>query len=251
MLQQIKRDLITALATALAIAAMVLSPATALAWDSASALNPTHPTHSYFTEWAIDQLSSQYPEIKGYRDILIEGANQEMHELAVRGQKHGINLNEARAKHKGTNEGTDDMQGWWADALAAYQAGNKEQAYFLTGIMLHMVQDMGAPAHANKVYHQGNVTEFDNFEFMALSNWKPDFSQINKSDPGLKEPWEYYNFSKAWTKEDAPNYHSRDSFSKTWLFASDKERQLLRNRQARTCAVSEWTLRAAEKQFLS
>jgi hypothetical protein len=33
----------------------------AKAWDSKGG-NPTHPTHSYLTEWAIDQLKGQSPE---------------------------------------------------------------------------------------------------------------------------------------------------------------------------------------------
>jgi hypothetical protein len=227
-----------------------LAPGSALAWDSKSWFNPTHPSHSYFTEWAIDQLDTSYSELKAYRQVIIDGANQEMHELPVSGEEHGINLEEARLRHKGTNEGTDDIQGWWSEALSSYQAGNKESAYFLVGIILHMVQDMGAPAHANHVYHQGTLKEFDNFEFLAASNWKPDFSQVKKTDPGYSNPWEYYSFSSSWTREDMPNYNDRDSYSKFWLTASDQEKRLLARRQARTCAVTEWTLRAAERKFL-
>ena len=240
----------SSLLTLILFLSVTLAPGPALAWDSKSWLNPTHPTHSYFTEWAIDQLDDTYPELRKFSQVIIDGANQEMHELPIQGEEHGLNLEEARLRHKGTNEGTDDIQGWWTEALNAYQAGNKETAYFLVGIMLHLVQNMGAPAHANHVYHQGTPTEFDNFEFLAVSNWKPDFSQINKEDPGYTEPWQYYPFSSSWTTEDMPNYKDRNSYSKLWLTASDEEKRLLVSRQARTCAVSEWALRAAEKKFL-
>ena len=52
----------------------------------------------------------------------------------------------------------------------------RQRAYFLVGIILHMIEDMGVPAHAHKIYHQGNATEFDNFEFMSLSTWKPSLN---------------------------------------------------------------------------
>ena len=112
-----------------------------------------------------------------------------------------------------------------------------------------MVEDMGVPAHANKVYHQGNLTEFDNFEFLGISNWKPSFDDINRADPGYAEPWKYYTFSQDWTHNDAPNYHDRNSFSKTWLLASRSERMLFSNREGRTATVTMWALRSATKAF--
>jgi hypothetical protein len=168
--------------------------------------------------------------------------------LAVSGTMYGIDLNAKRIQHKGTNAGCDDIQGWWQDSLSAYK-GNKEQSYFLLGVMLHMVEDMGVPAHANKVYHQGNLTEFDNFEFMGLSNWKPSFANINRSDPSYVDPSQYYAFSQDWAHTDAPNYTNRDSFSKTWTFASSSERQLLSNRQGRTATVVKWALNSAVAAF--
>lgn len=229
----------------------VLPITAAWAWDSESWKNPTHPTHTYITEWAIAQLKTQAPSLQQFQKQIIEGANAELHELPVSGTKYGINLNDKRIEHKGTNEGCDDIQGWWQDSLNAYRQGNKEQAYFLLGVMLHMIEDMGVPAHANKVYHQGNLTEFDNFEFMALSNWKPSFDNINRQDPGFSEPWRYYALSQEWTHADAPNYNNRNSFSKTWTFASSSERALLRNRQGRTSTLVKWALNSATKAFQS
>ena len=224
-------------------------PSTAWAWDSAAG-NPTHPTHSYFTEWALERLQLEYPELQEYRSIIIDGANEELHELPVSGVKYGIDLDSKRVQRKGTNEGSDDMQGWWQDSLNAYRQNNKSQAYFVLGIILHMIQDMGVPAHANKVYHQGNLTQFDNFEFLALSNWKPRFDDINRQDPDYAEPWQYYAFSQEWTHADAPSYSNRDSFSKFWLTASSTEKKLLSSRQGRTCYLTYWALRSAIRQFM-
>jgi hypothetical protein len=229
------------------VLALLILGAAALRWDSASG-NPTHPTHSRFVEFAIDRLTKSFPELTTFRKPILDGASQELHELDVKGTMYGLDLNEKRVEHSGTNEGSDDMEGWWRDCLEAYRAGRKEQAYFILGIMMHMIADMGVPAHANLVKHQGNLTEFDNFELMALSNWKPRF-RINKSDPEYDEPWKYYEFSQSWTRADAPGYRSRSTFSKTWTLAKPAERDLLSDRQGRTCYVTMWAMQSAAKAF--
>lgn len=232
--------------TILAVTILVGATGAASAWDSVKH-NPTHPTHTYLTEHAIERAN--IPEMRRYSRQLIEGANQELHELPVKGTMYGIDLNAWRIRHKGTNEGTGDIRGWWRATLAAYKAGNKEQAYFLLGIMLHFIQDMGVPAHANGVHHQATLREFDNFEAMGALNWKPDFSQINRRDPRHADPSDYYAFSRAWTRADAPDYHDRDAFSKTWITASRDERALMSKRQARTVMVCAWALMSAHRAF--
>jgi hypothetical protein len=220
----------------------------AFAWDSESRLNPTHATHSYLTEVAIDRLVGVYPELALYRLPLVAGANTELHELPVEGVLYGVELEQKRVEHRGTNAGSDDVRGWWNDSLAAYRAGNREQAYFYLGVMLHMVEDMGVPAHANGLEHQA-YPNFDNFEFLALFNWRPSFADIDRTDPGYSEPWRYYAFSQDWAAADAPGYRDIDSFAKTWIFASDEERLLLQNRQGRTAMVVTWTLASALRAF--
>jgi hypothetical protein len=224
-------------------------PSNAWAWDSASN-NPTHPTHSYLTEWAIVQLQGQSLELQHFQDVMLEGANTELHELPVSATKYGIDLEAKRIQHQGTNEGCNDIQGWWQDSLTAYRQGQKQQAYFFLGIMLHMIEDMGVPAHANKVYHQGNLTEFDNFELLSLANWKPKFDDINRTDPNYAQPWQYYAFSQEWTHADAPDYQNRSSFAKFWLTASAAEKRLLSNRQGRTCHLTGWALKSAIQAFM-
>lgn len=228
--------------------AVALFATPALAWDSAKFewLTPiVHPTHSYLTEYAIDQLAEEYPALRQYGGILVEGANTELHELPVEAVAYGIDLDAKRIEHKGTNAGSDDTAGWWQEAVDAHRAGNMEQAYFYLGILLHMIQDMGVPAHANGIYHQGTVSEFDNFEAMALQKWEPDFASMNRNDPGYDNPADYYAFSQDWAATDAPDYRDTDSFSKTWLTASDEEEALVSARQARTATVVIWALEKA------
>jgi hypothetical protein len=233
----------------LAVAALMIA-GPAAAWDSAKFewLTPiVHPTHSYMTEFAIDRLKGDFPELQKYRKALIEGANQELHELPVEGVLYGVDLEAKRIQHKGTNAGSDDVPGWWNEAKAAYAAGRKEQAWFFVGIMLHMIQDMGVPAHANGVYHQGTPKEFDNSEAMALQKWDPDFALVDRTDPGYANPSRYYAFSQNWAHADAPDYHDKDEFSKTWITASKAEKRLMRKRQAATAMTVAWALRAAAK----
>ncbi len=209
-------------------------------------------THSRLTELAI--ANAKIAELAQYRDQLVEGANQELHELSVvssvsgRPMKYGIDLEAARLAHKGTNAGSDDVRGWWAESLAAYRAGDKAKAYFILGIVAHMIEDMGVPAHANGVIHQA-FGPTDHFEAMAVLNWKADEGTINKTDPGYTNPWDYYAFSQRWTGEDAPNYRDTSSFPLTWTFASAAERQLLADREARTATVVQWALQSASRAF--
>ncbi|MGV3526628.1 MAG: hypothetical protein ACO1RX_20590 [Candidatus Sericytochromatia bacterium] len=214
----------------------------AQAWDSQSG-NPTHATHSYFTEWALARLAPEHEMLRRYGPILIEGANSELHELPVSGQRYGLELNALRLKHRGTNAGCDDMRGWWQDAQQAWRQGKREQAFFQLGVMLHMIQDMGVPAHALGHEHQGSLLAFDRFELLGLFNWKPQFAGAGRSDPHLP-PWGYYAYAQAWTLADAPDYRSAD-FARTWWFASAAERDLLRRRQGRTALLSFWALRSA------
>src|SRR4051794_37672480 len=77
------------------------------AWDSAYH-NPTHPTHTYITDWAINQLRPDLPKLGQFRDALVDGANTELHELPVRdfekklGVKYGMDLEAKRKAHRGT-----------------------------------------------------------------------------------------------------------------------------------------------------
>jgi len=238
----------------------------AAGWPSDNGANPLNKVHTYITQHAIDHSAST--EAKKYATALLEGANMELHELVATardkgiGNRYGVDVEAKRTAHGGTNEGCTDIRGWWNDALMAYrqslryggtQSENaRRQAYFFVGIMLHMIEDMGVPAHAHKIYHQGNATEFDNFEFMSLNNWKPRLDLFRgdglQPDPGI-EPWEYYSFSKVWTLEDSPDYLDRNSFSKTWSAASQAEKDLLQNRQGRTEAVAQWALQSAVRAF--
>jgi LysM repeat protein len=223
-----------------------------------------HATHSYLTEWAIDKLKGQWPEIEQYRKKIIEGANTEMHadDENAQGTKYGINLPDKAKKRGGNNAGCSNPKGYWDDCLDAYRAGEKEKAYFLLGILLHMIQDMGVPAHACGEYHEGRIwnRKWDNFEAMGTFNWKPSFDNIPPEQEN-PEPSDYYAVSKDLTLQDVcdfleikrvkgkepPPRWDINAFSKTWLFANHRETALLSRRQGCTCHVTMWALKSAAR----
>lgn len=242
------------------------------AWDSRleNGFQLGLPLHVQHTLFSVDRLKQGFPEFHTYGETIVKGALTELHELPTKtidlneGRVFDLDLEAKRKQHKGTNEGCDDMAGWWADAVDGYNHGRKQQAWYIVGIMLHMIEDMGVPAHANKVYHQGNLKEFDNFEFNATVHGSYlyrvagtqivqtiDMGRVNRGDPQFREPWRYYEFSKQWAHADAPDYNDRDKFPKAriWPFWVEKHSELMQNRQQRTRAVAEWALRSAALYF--
>jgi hypothetical protein len=214
-------------------------------WDSQDK-NPTHATHAYLTEWAADQLGRLYPELVTYRASLVDGANRELHELPVADAEQEALRREA----EGTNWAANHPERIWARARASYAAGNKAKAYWTLGIVLHYVEDMGVPAHAFHVIHQGSLGQSDHFEVLALLAWSPSFAAIAQADPHLAAPSDYVGVSGAWAERDWTSSfpgktYGRSSFPMVWLLASSAERTFLRQREGRTATVTKWALESA------
>ena len=86
-------------------------------WDSQDG-NPTHATHSYLTEYAIDQLKAAHPEVQTYRSSLVDGANRELHELPVSNPEQEA----LRIEVEGTNWAANHPERLWTRARASYAA---------------------------------------------------------------------------------------------------------------------------------
>lgn len=215
------------------------------AWDSQDG-NPTHATHSYLTEFAIDSLKARYPELDLYRATIVDGANRELHELPVADAEQEA----LRLEVEGTNWGANHPERMWAHARDSHAAGDDEKAYWYLGILLHYVEDMGVPAHAFHVIHQGTFSQKDNFELLALQWWDPSYSAINRADPHYATPDAYVSFSGGWAAQDFgatfPGVtYSLSFFPSTWWFISSTKSNFVRNRQGRTAMVTKWALEAA------
>lgn len=233
-----------------------LTPPFASAWDSDGydySIRIVHSTHSYFIEGAVEKLKPTNPQLVTYLKPLLEGANLEIHNRPIDPSvlPYWVDLETKRKEHKATEIGSGDIEGWWLDAQDAYQKGHPDRAYFILGIILHYVQDMGVPANAQGLSHGRSPVDFDSFEFMAAFNWVAPSSANpeDKQDPRYDSPAKYYAFSKAWTLEDTPNYRDTSSFSNTWALATSEERTILRTRQRRTALVTSWALSSALASF--
>lgn len=215
------------------------------AWDSQDG-NPTHATHSYLTEFAIDSLKARYPELTTYRAQLIDGANRELHELPLDDAEQEA----LRVEVQGTNWGADRADLLWGRARDTYAAGNKGKAYWYLGIILHYVEDMGCPSHAFHVVHQGSWSQKDNFELLALQRWAPSYASINRVDPKYASPDAYIPFSGTWAARDFTTTfpyvtYRLDFFPSTWFFISSTKSSFVKNRQGRTATVTKWALESA------
>ncbi len=214
------------------------------AWDSASG-NPTHATHSYLTDFAIDGLSADYPEVATYREQLVDGANTELHDLVL----DDPTLEQLRHDFGGTNAACQHPDVVWSYANAWYAQGRKDYAYWYLGILLHYVEDMGVPAHALGVYHQGDWAHHDDFELMAVQSWDPLFD-VDRADPRFEAPSDYMFWNGTWTASDfhdtfpGVTYTTR-FFAASWLTASDTQATFVREREGRTALAAMWTLETA------
>lgn len=218
-------------------------------WDSQKG-NPTHATHSYLTEEAIARVRDAHPEVEAYRADLVKGANEEIHDLVL----SDALLESLRLEFGGTNGSCQHPERVWAHAQERFAAGDRHSAYWYLGILLHYVEDLGVPAHALGVYHQSSVTNWDTFELLAFSNWKPSYAEIDRSDPHLDDPSGYAQVSSDWTASNfveawPSTTYKRTFFSKTWTFASHKERAFLSNRQGRSAIVTSWALESAARHW--
>jgi hypothetical protein len=214
------------------------------AWDSASG-NPTHATHSYLTEYAVDALSPQYPDLPNYRSVLVDGANQELHELPVSDPFS----EQLRVEAGGTNWAASHPEVVWKRALASATAGDQWTAYWYVGIILHYVEDMGVPAHAFHVIHQGSLGQADDFEILGLQRWAPLFDALHV-DPHLPAPSDYVAWSGAWTQQDFKQTfpgvtYTTSFFPVSWFWASSTKARFVREREGRSAMATKYALEVA------
>jgi hypothetical protein len=218
-------------------------------WDSQGG-NPTHATHSYLTEHALDSLSWEHPDLVTYRSNVVAGANLELHELPVKDAEQEA----LRVEAGGTNWGCLRPEAYWAHAQERWLAGDHATAYWFVGIMLHFVEDLGVPAHALRVWHQSSPSNWDHFELLGFQKWAPLYDSINESDPYYASPADYVALSGTWAASDfASSFpgvtYTRTYFAKTWLFAPTAQKTFVREREGRTATIATWALLAAAEEL--
>jgi len=248
----------------------------ARAWDSEELFNDWgareklglprdfESTHTRFTKWAlrhVTQPEEMLREMRQHEREILDGGNTEAHGLPLNAaaekkirREYGIDLADVIARHLEKEEEPDAPADWWADSLGAYSAGDVKMAYYYLGVLLHMIQDIGLPSRANAAFHSRRMSDLDNFEYMAMFNWKiaepwkPLRDDVNKADPDYSSPASYYSFNYKWTLEDAPSYDN-GRMPLTWDKADEPTKDLLFHRQARTAHANLWALESALRGF--
>ena len=212
-------------------------------WDSADG-NPTHPTHSIMAEFAVKQIGAELPEVVEYKASLLAGANLELHDL-----KH--KTHEAlRLEIGGNNWAAEHPELLWDKARASYASGDKAQAFFYVGILLHYVQDMGVPAHAFHVIHQSSPKDWDHTELLAFFDFHGDLKAPGPSDPKLDTPLAYIEWSAQSARDQFNTMFPGQTYNRKFLpqaYADLDETQwaFLRGREAHCAHATTFALRSA------
>ena len=192
------------------------------AWDT-GVFNRS--THRLIVKKGQSEMSPQDEELNKYQEQLWLGCDQENHE--------------GDTAHKGTNWGTNGIQIWWDEARSDYKSSltsmlqgdfggadqRKLSAYFKLGCMMHLICDMGVPAHGSHVGHGFGYgfAHIDNLELMGAFNWRPDWARSSENDyngrengdPEHTDICEYYEASQIWNIYDLTNEYS--DVGKGWL----------------------------------
>jgi MYXO-CTERM domain-containing protein len=152
----------------IATAAVLLSAAPASAYDHKH-------THRWITRQAARLLMEAYPgrydELAAFVDRVADGAEHE-DDLFLDGDDDPSTLRVMRHFYRPVDElgltmngqlfpssyewtvvGRPDNAWDWRDGIAAYAAGDKDEAYFVLGHVVHLVQDLTVPAHAHLDIH--------------------------------------------------------------------------------------------------
>lgn len=212
-------------------------------WDSADG-NPTHPTHSIMAEFAIKEVKGELPEVETYQASILEGTNLELHDLVSK-------THEAlRLEIGGNNWAAEHPELLWDKARASYAAGDKEQAFFYVGIMLHYVQDMGVPAHAFHVIHQSSPKDWDHTELLAFFNFHGDLKAPGPTDPQFANPLDYIEWSAQSARDHFNTLFPGQTYTRTFLpqaYAdlTDDDWAFLRGREAHCAHATAFALRSA------
>jgi hypothetical protein len=134
-----------------------------------------HYTHRWLTRMAVRHLVARYPgvydELLTYIDTVADGAQHEDDPL-LDGDTDPTTLRVMRHFFRPTDESglsygghdypssyewaalpRDDNEWGYDDGLAAYRAGDTEEAYFVLGHIAHLIEDATVPAHTHLDAH--------------------------------------------------------------------------------------------------
>ncbi|MFH0875828.1 MAG: hypothetical protein V1859_07865, partial [archaeon] len=205
---------------------IVLLTTSVFAWWSATVL--FNSTHHKLTDSARNILDTTYPDVttKFGGDVSNWTSGS---------------TDDTRA-HEGNSLANGGPIGdWWDKAQEEYKKGNFASgdwsAYYYVGLMMHLIEDQGVPAHAYDIPH-GTLGHMDNMEQLAYYNYVPNITGIVNAN----SPISNYSSMQSYTLSATSNNYWRqywnqgnygwengtDVFPTTWESAGESERNLTR-----------------------
>ncbi|RMH39506.1 MAG: hypothetical protein D6689_16410 [Deltaproteobacteria bacterium] len=208
---------------------MVIALAAAVAAASApprAAAYDNHFTHRWITRQAAALLAAAYPgrydELVAYVDAVAAGADHE-DDLILDGDDDPTTLRVMRHFFRPTDGAglfmngrqfpnsyewaivPSDENAWdWSDGIAAYARGDVEEAYFVLGHVVHLIQDATVPAHTHLDVH--GPPNGDDYEAWCTAQMTDEFtSALPLPPPGAAIP-EFADPLDAWMATASASY---------------------------------------------
>jgi len=183
-------------------------------------------THRWLTRMAAEYLVAAYPgqydELLEYVDRAAAGAEHE-DDLFLDGDDDPQTLRVMRHFYRPADGRGLTMNGqtfpssfewatgdradneWdWDDGIAAYAAGDKEQAYYVLGHMVHLIQDLTVPAHTHLDIH--GPPSGDDYEGYCSRQMLDEYHSNLPLPPAGSPIPEFANPYEAWRKTSLASY---------------------------------------------
>lgn len=203
-----------------------LAVAAAFAPSRADGYEPRE-THRWLTRAAAEHLASAYPgeydELLDYVDTVAEGSEHEDNLFAggsddpetLRVMRHfyrptdgaGLYL-EDRGAYRSSLEWArpNDENAWhWGNGIDAYAQGDKDEAYFVLGHIVHLVQDLTVPAHTHLDEHPPPAG--DDFENYAAEQMIGEHDSFLPTPPEDAPVPEFDSLAEAWRETAQASYY--------------------------------------------
>ncbi len=199
-------------------ACLALTVATQIVLATPAMAYGPRETHRWLTRMAVDHLVRAYPgdydELLDYVDAVAFGSEHEDNYLldgdsdarTLRVMRHffrptdgaGLTLNSLGTFPNSLEWATRaEGNAWrWGNGIRAYADGNEEEAYFILGHIVHLIQDLTVPAHTHLDIHP--PPHGDDFENYASSMMLGEFdSLLPRPAPDAPIP-EFSDLEEAW-----------------------------------------------------
>ncbi len=208
------------------IVLLLISAAVLLSAAPADAYDHKH-THRWLTRQAAQLLVQAYPgqydELLEYIDEVAAGAEHE-DDLFVDGDNDPQTLRVMRHFYRPVDgaglsmygqtfptsyqwaiEGSEANEWDWNDGMVAWRAGDRDEAYFVLGHVVHLIQDLTVPAHTHLDVH--GPPSGDDYETYCTRQMIDELSSNLPLPPAGAAIPEFDSAYQAWQATALASYH--------------------------------------------